>query len=92
MRDPAKVYRKQAQKACMDVAREIVAEIQRQPQTPERTGNLEHSYRAVEAGDGAEVVTDADYWRWVEFGTEDTPRRPHVRPAIERVRARRLIR
>jgi len=89
--NPERLYGAAARRLCLEVAQEIVAVIEASPMTPERTGRMERGYRAVPTPDGAAVVNpDAFYWRFQEFGTQDMPANPHVRPAIEQVRARRL--
>jgi HK97 gp10 family phage protein len=86
--DPAVLYAVSARRRCVDIAEQIVHHIQTSPVTPERTHALEMGYRAIARGTGAEVVTNVRYWAYVEFGTEDTRAQPHVRPAVEAVRAR----
>jgi HK97 gp10 family phage protein len=86
--DPAEVYYASARKRCLDIAQEIVDEIQHGPETPVETGKMKAGYRAIYDDDGALIINPVDYWPYQEFGTEDTPAQPHVRPAIEKVRAR----
>lgn len=86
--DPAVVYANAARKRCLRVAEAIVNEIVIEPETPVRTGRLEHGYHARDDGGGAVVATNTPYWQDVEFGTRHTRAKPHVRPAIETVRAR----
>ncbi|MDP8971147.1 MAG: hypothetical protein M3N52_11775 [Actinomycetota bacterium] len=100
--NPRVHYARVAREACRDVAEEIVREI-RAHRDPWLTGELLNGYRVKLDGDGALIINEATrpgrggvvhYWKYVEFGTlrqgPDRPdKRPHVRPAIERVRARR---
>lgn len=88
--DPAVLYARPAQRRCMDICEEIVEVIRGEPETPVRTGELLSGYRAVRDGAGAAVINPVDYWHFVEFGTEYMKAEPHVRPAIETVRARHL--
>lgn len=86
-----------AHRRCNHLAQEIVDEIAHNPHTPfdvedhdPGTKHLRNSYYVDEAQElgGAVVKTTAAYWRFVEFGTGHGPAQPHVRPAIEVVRAR----
>lgn len=86
--DPAVLYANAARDRCRGICEEIVHEIQISPETPVRTGELKAGYHAVDDGPGAAVVTAADYWHYVEFGTSERAAEPHVRPAIEIVRRR----
>lgn len=77
----------------------IVQEIQMNPDTPydtrattdTRGEHLRDSYTVRKHPDGSgrwQVVTNRRYWRYVEFGTkEHGDAQPHIRPAVERVRA-----
>lgn len=78
-----------ARNRCIALAEEVVEEIRRSPDTPTDTGELRNSFRAEPTARGALVTSDVDYWRYVEFGTEEHGRaqRP-VRKAMERVRAK----
>lgn len=92
-----------ARRECYEVAKDVVREIRMSPATPVDTGDLVSGYEAKRTPDGAEVVqTKAPYWADVEFGHRIVVRegdklvqkgyqeaQPHVRPAIEVVRARR---
>lgn len=72
------------------VAQAIVDEIANNPETPTDEGYLRNSY-SVEYDPKRHsyvVVSSVPYWKYVEFGTGHGPEQPHVRPAIEVVRAR----
>jgi HK97 gp10 family phage protein len=86
MKDPAVVFFGVAQTFCLDKAQQIVDHIKYDGLTPIDTGRLIDSYKAQRAGRGAAVVTDVDYWRFVEFGTRYMSAQPHVRPAYEAAR------
>lgn len=88
--DPAVIYARAARKRCLEICQEIVDEIRREPETPVETSRMKRGYRAVADGAGAAIVNPVDYWRYQEFGTEDMPANPHVRPAIEKVRRRHV--
>lgn len=80
-----------AQRRAHAIAQEIVDEIANNPDTPEgETGRLRQSYRVDTDTNGDAVIrSSAPYWKYVEFGTEEHGGpQPHVRPAIELVRAR----
>ena len=79
---------RKAEDKAIDFVEDVVEEIQMSPVTPRRTGFMAESYRAVETSAGAEIVTEADYWKFVEYGTRNQRAQPHVRPAIEAARAR----
>lgn len=49
---------------------------------PVKSGNLRESISATENG---EVVTTANYYAEVEYGTSTTPAQPFVTPAAEQV-------
>lgn len=53
---------------------------------------LDSYYVAKSAtGDGWQIKTDRRYWKYVEFGTrQHGDAQPHIRPAIETVRALKL--
>jgi hypothetical protein len=99
MIDPAVMFHDQAQRECRAVADAIVTEIKSSGLTPVDTGELIRGYHAEDTKDGAEVQTKVYYWKFVEYGHRivawghDTgrfqPPQPHVRPAIEFVRAMR---
>lgn len=58
---------------------------------PIRTGNLRRSYHTDFAGTKAEIGNDtgiAPYAIFVEYGTYKMAARPHLRPAVEAVRAK----
>lgn len=81
-----------AQRRCLTIAAEIVAEIAGNPHTPydpEPDGgvHLRDSYSAVATATGARIRTSAPYWHYVEFGTGHGEAQPHIRPAVEAVRA-----
>lgn len=88
--DPALLYARAARRRCYDICQEIVDEIRGDPRTPVETSAMKAGYRAVYDGDGAAIVNPVPYWHYQEFGTEDMPANPHVRPAIEVVRRRHL--
>ena len=83
-----------ADRRCHEIAKEIVDEIRDSPNTPydpEPDGmHLRTSYYVVDNphGQGATVKTKAPYWHYVEFGTGHGRAQPHVRPAIEVIRAK----
>lgn len=81
----------------MAVAQETVKETKRilRPGYGYRTGKLKRGYKAIKTPAGAAVVqTDParvgkrPIWSYVEFGTRKMRARPHIRPALEIVRAR----
>jgi HK97 gp10 family phage protein len=80
--------RERAADRAAHIAQEIVDEIAGDPETPTETGHLRRSYYVDRDGDTAVIKTTADYWRYVEFGTGHGEAQPHVRPAVEMVRAR----
>lgn len=87
---PARVaFHRAAQAKCLEVAERIVEHIKTDGLVPVRTGRLRDSYHAEAEGSGAVVKTDADYWKYQEYGTRNTPAQPHVRPAYEAVRNER---
>lgn len=49
---------------------------------PVDTGRLRASISAAEGG----VAIGADYWKYVEYGTSDTPSKPFVVPTINRLK------
>lgn len=68
-------------KRIRDTARELV---------PFRTGRLHDSIRVVDAGSGGlgtDVVADAPYAGYVEFGTSRMAPQPYMRPAFRKHRA-----
>lgn len=74
-----------------EVAEDIVSFIRSSPETPVLTGALRASYHTSyePETDTWQVVSEVDYWRYVEFGTRRSQAEPHVRPAIEAVVAAR---
>lgn len=50
------------------------------------TGRLVGSIKAEISGKTAEVVADAQYAAWLEFGTQDMEARPFMVPAMEKER------
>ncbi len=88
-------------KAAESVAKRILREIRLmlKPGYGYRTGKLSRGYRAIVTPAGAAIVqTDPDrgevpsgkgsIWSFVEFGTKRMAARPHIRPAMEIVKAR----
>lgn len=91
--------REKAENRARDIALEIVGEIATNPTTPyddrerresyNRGPHLKFSYYARQdpvTGDWL-VKCRRRYWVFVEFGTKTHRAQPHVRPAIELVRA-----
>lgn len=84
---PAVEYADEALRECLDIAEEIADEAARL--APVETGELRAGYQAVPDGEGgASVVNPVPYLQYVEFGTSEMHAEPHLRPAIEIVRAR----
>jgi HK97 gp10 family phage protein len=83
--DAAVVFRNSTRRYCLTKAREVVKHIREDGHCPIDTGDLINGYRAVAVGNGASVVTDIEYWKYVEFGTRYQHPQPHVRPAYEEV-------
>lgn len=58
------------------------------------TGLLRRSYGYIKTSEGYAIVQTAPrrlnppVWKFVEFGTKRMAARPHIRPAIETVKAR----
>ncbi len=81
-----------AQRRAHEIAREIVREIAESPFTPVDTGRLKHGYYVDTDSNGDALIKSRTYyWKYVEFGTRKRKHRdeqPHLRPAIEIVRAR----
>lgn len=50
---------------------------------PVKTGFLRNSHESRETRDGAEMIVNADYAFYVEFGTSKMGAKPFVRPAID---------
>lgn len=78
-----------AVRRCHRIAAEIAAEITGTAPQGE-THRLRRSYYVDTHPAGRAVIRSrVDYWRYVEFGThEHGDAQPHVRPAVEIVRAR----
>ncbi len=82
-----------ANRRCAEICEEIIEHIEADPGAPHRTGALVGGYQTVPTEEGAEIVNPVFYWRFHEFGTHNDdgsvrlPRNPHVRRAIEAVRA-----
>jgi HK97 gp10 family phage protein len=85
----ASIYEAARQRA-HDIAQEICDEIATNPETPDLTGELRDSYYVDHDSNGdALVKSRVRYWKYVEFGTaKHGHKQPHLRPAIEAVRAR----
>ena len=78
-----------ARQRARDIAQEICDEIATNPGTPELTGLLRYGYYVSEDANGdALVKSNVRYWQFVEFGSGHGDAQPHLRPAIEAVRAR----
>lgn len=83
-----------ADRRCHHIGQEICDEIRDSPATPfdpEADGvHLRTAYHVADGapGDGVTIKTRASYWKYVEFGGGHGRAQPHVRPAIEVVRAR----
>lgn len=93
---PARLY-DAGERRSRALAEEVLAEIKRlaprrQPQyvePGEPGGALEAGYDTVDTPRGTAIVNPLRYWQFVEFGTaEHGEAQPHVRTAIEAVRAR----
>jgi hypothetical protein len=90
---PEVLYAVPARRRCLKIAEAVVNRI-RTHNRPRRSGALIDSYHARTSGAGAEIYSDLqnpiNYWRYIEFGTakrRGADAQPHVRPAIEEVRA-----
>lgn len=80
-----------ARQRAHDIAEEIVNEIASSADFGEyETGNLRTSYYVdTDTNGDALIKTTAPHWKYVEFGTnEHGDKQPHLRPAVETVRAR----
>jgi HK97 gp10 family phage protein len=84
-------------KSARNVADATVREVRKilKPGYGFRTGRLKRGYRAIVTPVGGAVVqTDPrrsgkrPVWFYVEFGTKKMRARPHIRPALEIVKAR----
>lgn len=79
---------------CHTIGQQICDHIRDSPTTPfdpDPDGvHLRTAYYVSDnpPGEGSTVKTRAGYWKYVEFGTGHGRAQPHVRPAIEAVRAR----
>jgi hypothetical protein len=86
-----------AQRRARQVAQDIVDEIATNPRTPEAAHgpgdqrvHLRNAYYvAVDNNGDALIKCRASYWVYVEFGTGHGRAQPHVRPAIDTIRALR---
>lgn len=96
---PAKVYEESARRRCVEIAEELLQEIQHQapvskPGTDKHEGHLpgtlRRGYDVIVVDDGANIVQPVRYWQFVEFGTSVMRKQPHVRPAVEVVRKRHV--
>lgn len=76
----------EAQDLCRRKAELVLKHIQEDGLTPVDTGRMLEGYRVEDTEDGAELVTDVYYWKYVEFEAQGRPARPHVRPAYEAMR------
>lgn len=84
------------QKAAESVARKVLREIRMilRPGYGYRTGKLRLGYKAIATPAGGAIVqTNSErlqppIWKFVEFGTRRMAARPHIRPALEIVKAR----
>jgi HK97 gp10 family phage protein len=63
-------------------ALEVILE-ESQSRTPVLTGNLRDSQHIEKTANGSELVIDADYAFFVEFGTSTMSAQPFIRPAID---------
>lgn len=77
-----------AARRAQHIAQEIVDVIAGDPDTPTESGRLRRSYYVDRVGETSVIKTSAPYWRYVEFGTGHGEPQPHIRPAVELVRAR----
>jgi hypothetical protein len=95
MEDPEGQFRGIAQIECIKVAQAICDLIAMNPNTPyDRTNpkpdseHLKYSYHPRVEPEGVIIVSNVRYWGYVEYGTGKGRAQPHVRPAIEEIRAR----
>jgi len=85
--DPEITFGRAARIHCLKTADLICDIIASSPTTPRgATGDLARSYSARPTPEGAEIVSNVSYWRYVEYGVGRGPEQPHVRTAIEAVR------
>jgi hypothetical protein len=94
-------------KVTRQLADDIVEEIRTNPHTPydavhHRAGtpHLRDSFRVVETARGVDLISEVDYWFYVEYGHRTRPSRqaghvqrwvpaqPYLRPAIQVAMAR----
>lgn len=101
MIDIEAAFAEPARKECRRIGQAIVDEIRENPHTPydpfDPGTHLRDSYHVVETARGADVRSTKSYWAYVEYGHRDVawghnehrwiPGQPHVRPAVEVVRA-----
>lgn len=89
---PTRAMREQALRRCRAIAQELADVINRSPLTPHADDgppSLRGAYYADDGGEGGAMLRcRVDYWHFVEFGTRYMAAQPHVRPAVEYVRAR----
>lgn len=60
--------------------RKAIKAKRRRPRTPDKP------FSDVMVEHGRDANHDAFYWRFVEYGTQDQPERPFIRPAIDLLR------
>ena len=70
-------------------ALEVILE-EAKARTPVLTGFLRDSEHIVRTANGSELLVDADYAMFVEFGTSTQNPQPYLRPAIDVASARAL--
>ena len=101
MNDPAVMFADSARGECRRVGEAVVDEIRQNPNTPyDPLGHEPHlrdSYYVADTERGADIKSRVGYWAYVEYGHRlvawghQTGRwvaeQPHVRPAVEAVRA-----
>lgn len=90
--DPLRDHAAELARVALDVAEEIAS--RSNSAAPVDTGFLSGrdgrgGYRGRPTVDGAEVVSPAHYWKYVEYGTSRASAQPHVRPAIDETRVAR---
>jgi hypothetical protein len=104
MSSPRDQLREIGDKVTRRIADDIVEEIRGNPRTPDETlhhqagtPHLRDSFHVVAKGDGYDIVSVVDYWRFVEYGHRTrltrhprpgthvqhwVPAQPYLRPAI----------
>lgn len=83
--EAARNIRRQAEEATLQAAQDV-AVIARQ-RAPVKTGNLRDSITVYRNTQGnAEVGTDVEYAKAVEYGTSRQAAQPYLRPAMEAVK------